>query len=345
MLFFALALAIQIAPPAAETSFRQPQIALADGLVAVAFGAGDDIYFTSSRDDGRTFRAPARITTGGKMALGRHRGPRISFAGRTIVITAPVGQKGGGADGDILAWRSTDGGRTWLGPVRVNDQPAAAREGLHAMAAAADGTLFAAWLDLREGKMALYGSKSTDGGATWGRNVLVYRSPDGHICECCHPSVALGKDGAIYAMWRNWLGGSRDMYLARSTDGGATFHEQKLGEGTWPLNACPMDGGGVALDGEGQALTAWRRDGSVFVAASGAQEKELGRGKDPAIAANAQGAWVVWTSPQGVVLAAPGSAAPSVLAPGGEYATVAARNAVFAAWESKGSIYVQRLNP
>lgn len=337
-------MAIQIAPPGPGTAYHQPQLAVTRDAVGLAFGAGDDIYFTASTDGGKSFPAPVRIRTGGKMALGRHRGPRVAIAAGTIVITAPVGAKGGGADGDILAWRSTDRGKTWKGPVRVNDQPASAREGLHALAAGPGGVLFAAWLDLREGKMALYGARSTDGGATWGRSVRVYHSPDGHICECCHPSVMIAPDGGIYAMWRNWLGGSRDLYLASSTDGGATFHERKLGEGTWPLNACPMDGGGVAWLAAGKPVTAWRRDKDVFVAEAGAAERVVGAGKDPSIAANRNGAFVAWTASGGIQLLRPGATAPETLAAGGEYVSLAAGPAVFAAWESDGSVYVQHLS-
>ena len=344
MLLLAVALAVQIAPPAPGTAYRQPQLAVARDKVGVAFGAGDDIYFTASTDGGKTFPAPVKIPTGGKMALGRHRGPRVAIAGDAIVISAPVGAKGGGADGDIMAWRSTDGGKTWAGPVRVNDQAASAREGLHALAAGRDGTLFATWLDLREGRNQLYGAKSTDGGVTWGKNVRVYHSPDGHICECCHPSAMIAPNGDIYAMWRNWLGGSRDLYLAVSTDGGATFQEQKLGEGTWPLYACPMDGGGVAWDASGKPVTAWRRDKAVFVAAAGAREREVGAGKDPSIAAGREGAFVAWSTPEGLELLRPGAAAPETLATGGEYVNLAAGARVFAAWESKGIIYVQALS-
>ncbi|KAJ3054740.1 hypothetical protein HK102_011471, partial [Quaeritorhiza haematococci] len=49
-------------------------------------------------------------------------------------------------------------------------------------------------------------------------------------------------------MWRNSLKGARDLFLADSSDGGRTFSPaEKLGRGTWPLNACPMDGGAVAV--------------------------------------------------------------------------------------------------
>ncbi len=345
MFFPALLLAVQLAPPSPDTSFKQPQLAVSKEVVAAAFGAGNDLYFAASHDGARSFDAPVRIATHGRLSLGRRRGPRIALAGKTVVISAVVGEKGGGADGDLLAWRSSDGGKTWSKPARVNDEAGSAREGLHAMAAGADGTVFAAWLDLRDGKTTLYGAKSMDGGATWLDNVQIYKSPDGFICQCCHPSVMFGKGGEIYAMWRNWLGGSRDMYLTVSRDGGVTFQgQQKLGEGTWPLNACPMDGGGVALDRNNHVVTAWRRDKAIFEAAPGERERELGPGKDPWVAVGTKGAYFAWSAPGGLVVLRPGSGATEPLAPEGEAVTLAGKDAVFAAWESKGSIFVQPLD-
>ena len=91
----------------------------------------------------------------------------------------------------------------------------------------------------------------------------------------------------MWAMWRNWLGGSRDFYVASSSDGGATFQAaEKLGRGTWPLNACPMDGGGIISAGKNGVFTTWRREDRVFTARSGEAEVEIGAGKDPALAPN-----------------------------------------------------------
>ena len=59
------------------------------------------------------------------------------------------------------------------------------------------------------------------------------------------PVLAIDATGQIVVMWRNWLGGSRDMYLARSRDGVTFSKPEKLGTGTWQINACPMDGGGL----------------------------------------------------------------------------------------------------
>jgi hypothetical protein len=74
------------------------------------------------------------LSSHGTLALGRHRGPRISIAGDALVVTAILGSKVDG--GDLLAWRSTDDGRTWSAPVRLNSVADSAREGLHGLGGA-----------------------------------------------------------------------------------------------------------------------------------------------------------------------------------------------------------------
>src|SRR5436189_224639 len=76
----------------------------------------------------------------------------------------------------LVAYASSDAGKTWSGPVTINDVATSAREGLHDLAAAPDGRLFVTWLDLRNGTMALWSAESGDGGKTWSKNAEVYRS-------------------------------------------------------------------------------------------------------------------------------------------------------------------------
>ena len=204
---------------------REPQLAANASTVVLAFGAGKAIYFSASHDRGKTFSAPTKVVEAGVLPLTRHRGPRIALSGNTIVITAVTGSKlddgphahGLPSDGDLVMWRSKDGGKTWSGGKAINDVPGSATEGLHALTADGKGMLFAAWLDKRGAKgTKLYAARSTDDGATWSKNVAVYQSPDGSICECCHPSVAIDAAAGLLVMWRNSLGGARDMYLATS---------------------------------------------------------------------------------------------------------------------------------
>lgn len=269
--------------------------------------------------------------------------------GNSIVITAVMGPPVAAGlhvparspGGDLVSWHSTDGGKTWSDGALVNDVPAAANEGLHALGSDGHGKIFAAWLDKRSGHgTRLYGASSTNG-ITWSKNVLIYESPDGTICECCHPSVGIDSKGQIVVMWRNALGGNRDLYLARSADGVKFSKAEKLGTGSWKLNACPMDGGGIAISGD-RIVTAWRREHDLFLASPGGAETRLGSGMDVGIAGDARGVYAIWSSPSGIQAATAGKA-PVTLAASGAFPTIVALadGRVLAAWEEDGKISIQ----
>ena len=343
LLPIALLFALRLAPENPEAKYAQPQIAVEGNRVALTFGSGSTVYYSGSKDGGRVFSSPVPVAKATFLALGRHRGPRIAITPQGIVISAIVGEQRG-RDGDLVAWRSGDDGKTWSQGIRINTVPGAAREGLHGMASGGAGLVFATWLDLRENRTKLLGAVSKDGGATWTDNVLVYDSPDGHICECCHPSALVGSRGELYAMWRNWLGGSRDMYVAASKDGGKSFQSQKLGEGTWPLKACPMDGGGFLVDAKGQIHSIWRRESTVYATAGGQTEAALGPGKDASLALGKAGVYAAWTTGSGLMLKRPGKDAEPLAAEGG-FVTLAGQGPVIAAWEDKGAIVVREVGP
>jgi Neuraminidase (sialidase) len=253
---FTWLMALQTVPTSQDEPFRAPQLASHASMTAMAYGAGQGIYIRVSHDLGATFGDAVKVTEAAVVPLNRHRGPRIAFSGGTLVVTAVVGHRaslephghGLPSDGDLLAWRSADDGKTWSAGIVINDFPAAAKEGLHALAPDKMGNLFAVWLDKRSASgTSLSGARSMDGGATWSKNVLVYSSTEGTICQCCHPSLAVDPAGQIIVMWRNWLAGNRDMYIARSPDGTRFSQAEKIGTQSWPLNACPMDGGGLAV--------------------------------------------------------------------------------------------------
>ena len=137
------------------------------------------------------------------------------------------------------------------------------------------------------------------------------------------------------------------MYVTESADGVQFTAARKLGEGTWMLNACPMDGGGFAFDAQGQPVTVWRREKQVYLTAKVGAEKLLGDGKDPALAVGSKGVYVAWTTPNGVVAMVPGAKEPAVLstetAAGFPHLLPLADGKVLAAWESKGRLEFQLL--
>ena len=343
VLVSAMAMAVPIVSSELTLPCTQPQLAGEGSRVFVACGTAREIIVTGSTDEGRTWTTAGRIPVTGVMSLGLRRGPRVVITSHAVIVSAVVGDKGKGVDGDLLAWSSSDGGRTWSAPVHVNDAAGAAREGLHAMAAHGD-TAFAAWLDLRTpGGTTLYGASSTDGGRTWSRNTLVYRSPSGTICQCCHPSITKGDDGAWYVMFRNAIAGARDMYLVRAGAGEASTAAQqpaqKLGQGTWPLEACPMDGGGLAVSGA-NVVSTWRREGTVYLE-KGTQSAEaaIGPGRQPIVLFAGEPV-VLYEAPDGLRITSAGRSA--LVDAGGRFASaVSTPHGVVAAFEREETTYVR----
>ena len=339
MKVLAALLALHLAPVSPTAPNRQPQLAADGNVVALVFGSGESIWLARSTDNGKSFPAPAKVGDLPKLLLGRHRGPRVVITGDTILISAISS-----APGDLMVWRSTDSGRTWTGPRAIDDQPSASREGLHAMAADANGHVAAVWLDDRTGHgKRLYGAFSDDAGATWSRNVELYESPSGSICECCHPSlIALG-GGEFEVMWRNSLNGVRDLYAMRLRNGRPAGPPEKQGLGSWALNACPMDGGGIAVR-NGVMASAWRRDKDVYFAEAGKPEMKAGTGQDVALAANIHGWYTAWSSATGIQMLVPHATQPTLVSPSGAFPALIATGdgAILAAWEENGAIATAR---
>jgi hypothetical protein len=338
MLLSAVLLALHLQPVLPPEPNRQPQLAAAPGEIALVFGSGDSIWLARSSDDGRSFSQPAKVAVLPKLLLGRHRGPRVVISGGAILVSAAA------TGSDLFCWRSTDGGVTWSKPAVINDRPSSAREGLHAMAADREGHVEAVWLDDRiPGGKRLWGAFSQDAGATWSKNVMLYESPSGTICQCCHPSLAALGGGEFAVMWRNVIEGSRDFYVMRLRNGVPVSAPVKQGEGTWKLDACPMDGGGIAILHRG-IVTAWRRERDVYLAEPGRPERDLGAGQDPALAVNAKGAYVIWSSAGTIEAWIPGGRELRKLSEDGAFPALVTLpdGGVLAAWEEGGSIACRR---
>ena len=255
------------------TAGQMPNIAKDNsGNFHLVYGNGDSILYRYSSDHGNTFSAPTLISVLPKLAASHTRGPQVAATSNGLTVTAC------NELGDIFSFVKEQSGN-WIPTARVNDMDTVAKENL--MALAADGqNAFAVWLDLRDKHNKIFGSRSTDGGKTWSKNMMVYASPDTTVCECCKPSVQM-KDNNVYVMFRNWLNGNRDLYLIQSSDAGLTFGQaQKLGTGSWALNGCPMDGGAIAINKNGNPETVWNRKGLIYACEPGKEERKLGEGKN-----------------------------------------------------------------
>ena len=159
---------------------------------------------------------------------------------------------------------------------------------------------------------------------------MVYESPDGSICQCCHPSAVVAPDGNIVFFFRNALDGARDMYIVQ---GGKAV---KVGKESWMLDACPMDGGDLTMDAIGNPIAVWRRKNEIYLSVKPGEEELLGEGKDPVIAISGGVTYVGWTGAKGLMLWRSDTETTTVLDTAGGYLQLArgADGQVLAAWES-----------
>jgi len=253
----------------------QPQISVDPrGTIRVVFGRNDSVFCTTSIDQGSTFSTPVLVGSVAGMHLGMSRGPQIASSAKTSLITAMD------KSGDIHFFQLDNKFGKWVSKGYVNDLRSTAPEGLMGLAADKNDHYYAVWLDTRqEKKNNIYFSSFGPTQKTWSKNILVYQSPDGHVCECCKPNIAV-RNNQVAIMFRNWISGSRDMYLLQSVNSGRNFSPaQKLGEGTWPLKACPMDGGGLVFDSKGNIQTAWQRQGVIYTCKPGKPEMKVAEGR------------------------------------------------------------------
>jgi hypothetical protein len=270
-----------------------------EGNLHLVFGLGDSILYSYSTDLGKTFSPVSVIAVLAKLAASHTRGPQIAASNNGLTVIAC------NSLGDIFSYNKTGSGK-WGQAIKVNDVDTVAKENLMALSANEE-YVFAVWLDLRANNHnKIYGSGSKDGGKTWAKNRLIYNSPDSTVCECCKPAVLVNGNN-IYVMFRNWLNGNRDMYVIQSKNGGNSFGQaQKLGNGNWKLNGCPMDGGDLSIDKHGELQTVWRREGKVYSAIPGMPETEIGEGRGCTVE-NINGKNVyAWTENGEIIIIKPG---------------------------------------
>jgi len=209
--------------------------------------------------------APARVNPEGLGVEALHHPPRLAVAptGQAYVSWSSEKPKPEGTlfASDLRLSRSTDGGRSFEAPLRVNkDRPIS--HSFDGLAVAADGTVLLTWIDGREGRPdpATWVARVVDDGTRVERIVKV---GDG-TCVCCRVDAATGPGGTVALTWRRVFPGDvRDMVLAVSRDGGRSFGDPTLvSADRWKINACPHRGGAVGLDARGRVYMSWYTEGT-----------------------------------------------------------------------------------
>jgi hypothetical protein len=317
-----------------------PQLAIdAQGTVRMIYGRGDTILAVSSTDHGQHFSTPVVVGIVPNMHLGNTRGPVLASSPRRTVVAAI------GKAGVITLFELNHKSNRWRAVERaLNDADSSAPEGLMTLAADGDDRFYAVWLDVREARRNQIYFATLEPGATSARaNTRVYAAPNGPVCECCRPSVSVAR-GIVSVMFRNSLGGFRDMYVTTSRDAGKTFAQpEKLGQGTWKFDACPMDGGAMAYDGSGGIGTVWRRENAIYYARRGSAEVRIADGRSPMMAVEGGKTFVIWQSGPSIRMRTIEGGAETIVGEGRAPQVIGLGDGhVLTAWENARSVYIRR---
>ncbi len=249
--------------------------AATDGTFYVAWVNHDakqaDVMLAHFNHKGESVGTPVRVNREPGVATA-WRGDQPSLAvspnGAVYVLWTNRVETGDKHGTDIYLSTSSDGGQTFTSEVKVNDDEAPAAHGMHSLAVAKDGRIYAAWLDERnvhapmpstkaeghhmESNRDVYTAYSTDGGRTFSPNQKVASD----ACPCCKTALTVAADGTLYAGWRQVLPGSyRHIAVTSSTDGGTKFSAPVIvSDDHWMLQGCPVSGPSLSVDAASGSL-------------------------------------------------------------------------------------------
>jgi len=172
---------------------------------------------------------------------------------------------------------SSDLGRSFAAPVKINDDKGPTDHGMHSLYVAGNGRIYVSWLDERnvvvpkpstkaeghhmESNRELFIADSTDGGRTFSRN----RKIAGEACPCCKTAMAVADDGTVYVSWRHVLPGNfRHIAVSTSSDAGETFSKPVVvSDDKWVLHGCPVSGPSLSVADNGALKVLWDAAGEA----------------------------------------------------------------------------------
>lgn len=204
------------------------------------------IYAARSLDKGTIFSANMRIDdgVGTSFASGM---PRIAVDTSGNVYVVWNDNRDGNSN--VYLARSTNDGSTFSSSVRVDDTGASSSaQGNPDVAASRNGLVAAVWMDSRNGKYEIYFAASSNGGVSFGPNVLV--ASGSGLDDTNAPRIALDRWGNLFIAWEVRGSADTSISLTMSTNGGTTFAKTlKVSDApsetycTYPQLAADLQGG------------------------------------------------------------------------------------------------------
>lgn len=230
--------------------------------------ASTNLYFARSTDGGRSFGAPVQVNRKAGEVWGFSVSkPRVAVGRNGIVhVLYPandVNPQTGKPTAVALYTRSTDGGKTFVAPQRLNtwattDASHLVHGGLsHAhvfgtLAADAKGAVYAMWIDTRD--MAKEGDAgkvfiaiSRNDGRSFERDRELFPAD---VCPCCQLTATVDAAQRLWVGSRQVDGKFRDSTVTVSSDGGRTFApRRRISDTRWEIEGCPLKATSVVARG------------------------------------------------------------------------------------------------
>lgn len=196
------------------------------------------VFVRRSLDGGPTWE-PAASTV-----IAHDSQPGIPFEDKPYIVADTVSHEPGNlyigwtqftlAASDLLFARSTDGGKNWSQPIKLNSVSGLPRDDNGALegfdaAVAPDGAVYAIWAS-RDGIMM---AVSRDEGRSFNKDRLILRAGPGYFGitgvsrSNGFPQIGLDprdrKNGKLYVAWSDYTNGDVDVFVASSSNRGKTW--------------------------------------------------------------------------------------------------------------------------
>jgi hypothetical protein len=238
-----------------------------------AIGYRGATWFASSANNGETWSAARKIYDPGEVNQTISNQIAVEPDGTLVdafLLIKNFANNKGSRGYNVAIMRSTDFGQSWSRPVVVSKLVRATvrtpgdglplRTGDIIVDVAIDhssGDTYVAWQDARSGTVAIYASKSTDGGRTWSTAQRVSDAPPGVAAFTGSIDVnASGSVGVTFYDFRNDTPDTAtaltDYWIRTSSDGGATWApSQRVTKASFDMKKAPIARGFFTGDYEG----------------------------------------------------------------------------------------------
>lgn len=226
---------------------------LENNVPVILWGDGSTIYFSKKTND--EFSVPVSISTAGvNPDIYIFGGLDLATQGNSIHIVFENFTQG------IFYIRSNDGGENFDAPIKVYDPPAGKWATIASLAISDNGDpLVSAILENTnetEGRYILM--RSLDGGTTFELPVIANAPAVGeYVCECCQSEIYTKGDD-VWLIFRNNFNNLRDIWVTKSSDGGATFTEGvDVDQTDWISGICPISRPNIAPLAGDSLMAVW----------------------------------------------------------------------------------------